>query len=124
MFTSSRKVFVWVLVVFVSLAVSSSAFAEEGKTLTGFLKKLFHVPVKTTQEVAGVTANTVQNTGEKVLSKTGENLAQGNVPQAAVQAVVVGPAETVGQTVAETVSIPANVAASSPTDAQKPAESK
>ena len=63
MFQSSRKLSVLVLVGLFSLTLVSSAFAAEGNSFTDFFKKLFHVPVKTTQEVAGVTANALENTG-------------------------------------------------------------
>ena len=97
-----------------SCAVLSPAFAEESqgeKSITGFFKRLFNYPVKATKETAGMTANTVQNTGEKIvepvlkdtaaivtgdLAKTGDLVAQ----------PVVGSLETAGQTTAETVQIP------------------
>ncbi len=119
----SRKMVVLALAGFISFSFSTSAFAAEGNSLTGFFKKLFHIPAKTTEQAAGVTANTLQNTGEKVVAATGENTAQivqGDLPKVGelVTDPIVGSAETVGQTVAETASIPANVAETMPTDAQ------
>jgi len=100
-----------------SLSMASASFAEDkttasegaGNSLTGFLRNLFHYPVKATQETGSMTANTLNNTGEKVLSKTGENLSQGKVGEAVIQSVV-GTAETTGQTVKETVEIPVKAA--------------
>lgn len=114
---SSRfgSVLVVALALLLCAAVPASA-AEEKKTFTGFLKKLFHIPAKTAEQSVVVTGNVVENTGEKILSETGENLAAGNVPQAAVQAAVIGPAETVGEAVAGTVQIPQTVSETSPSE--------
>ncbi|MBI3252213.1 MAG: hypothetical protein HYZ52_02685 [Candidatus Omnitrophica bacterium] len=102
-----------------SLFVVSPAFSAEAKdnSVTGFFRRLFNYPVKAVKETGGMTANTVNNVGEKVMSKTGEDLSKGEVPQAVVQPVV-GAAETVGQTAAETVQIPVKAA-----EEDKPAES-
>ncbi|MBI3316335.1 MAG: hypothetical protein HYZ87_05110 [Candidatus Omnitrophica bacterium] len=117
----SKKFFGLAMCGLLSVALASSAYAESessGKSLTGFLKKLFNYPVRATQETGEMTANTLENTGEKVLAKTGEDLATAQVPQAAVQPVV-GAAETIGQTVAETVQIPVKAA-----EEEQPAENK
>ena len=102
-----------------SLFVVSSAFAEANKSensVTGFFRRLFNYPVKAAKETGSMTANTVNNVGEKVLSETGEDLSKGEVPQAVIQPVV-GAAETVGQTAVETVQIPVKAA-----EEDKPAE--
>ena len=62
-----------------------------------------------------MTANTLQNTGEKVVSKAGENTAsvlQGDVAKTGnlVGDVVTGTAETTGQAASETVQIPVKAA--------------
>jgi hypothetical protein len=97
-----------------SLAPVSFA-AESENTLTGFFKRLFNYPAKATKETAGMTANTLQNTGEKIVAKTGENTAAvvtGDIAKTGNLAVdpVVGTLETTGQTVSETVQIPAKAA--------------
>ena len=76
-----KKYFLVALVGMFSLSMVSVSFAEDtaaegaGKSVTGFLKKTFNYPGKAVKETAGMTANTLQNTGEKVISKTGENTA-------------------------------------------------
>ena len=92
-----------------------SSAADNQNTLTGFLRNLFHYPVKATQETAGMTANTLSNTGEKVVSKAGENTAgmlKGDLSKTGSLATdaVKGTAETVGQTASETVQIPVKAA--------------
>ena len=62
-----------------------------------------------------MTANTLQNTGEKVVAKAGENTAgvlQGDLSKTGnlVADSVQGSAETVGQTASETVQIPVKAA--------------
>jgi hypothetical protein len=117
----NKKFLVFLIGGLFSLAMLSPAYAEtgsSGKSLTGFLKKLFNYPVKATKETGEMTVNTLENTGEKVLAKTGEDLSTGQVPQAVVQPVV-GAAETVGQAAAETVQIPVKAA-----EEEKPAETK
>jgi len=117
----SKKVFVFALVALMGLSLATAAFAEsqEGKSVTGFFKRLFNYPGKAAQETAGMTANTLNNTGEKVVAKTGENTAkilQGDVAKTAnlVGDTVVGTAETVGQTASETVQIPVKAAEEEP----------
>ena len=76
MFQSFRKVSALLLFVGVlsfSMVSVSFAASDTENSLTGFFKRLFHYPVKATQETAGMTANALQNTGEKVVAKTGEN---------------------------------------------------
>ena len=108
-----KKFSVVALVALFSVILVSPSFAENtnetGNSVTGFFKRLFNYPVKATKDTAGMTANTLNNTGEKVLSNTGENLSQGKVGEALVQPVV-GSAETVGQTASETVQIPVKAA--------------
>ncbi len=104
--------------VVLSCMISSLAFAEASdseRSLTGFFKRLFNYPVKATKETAGMTANTLQNTGEKVVSKTGENTAavlKGDVAKTPniVTDAAVGTAQTTGQAVAETVQVPVKAA--------------
>ena len=101
-----------------SFAVTTVAFAEASdseRSLTGFFKRLFNYPVKATKETAGMTANTLQNTGEKIVAKTGENTAavlKGDVQKTGniVTDSVKGTAETAGQTVSETVQVPVKAA--------------
>lgn len=95
--------------------VSTAAFAEESNGFTAFFKKLFNYPVKATKETAEMTGNTLQNTGEKVIAKTGENTAevlQGNIAETPkiVTDAAVGTAETVGQTASEAVQVPVKAA--------------
>ena len=106
----SKKVLVLVIV---ALTVSSASFAAESKenSLTGFFRSLFHYPVRATQETASMTANTLNNAGEKVVSKAGENTAailQGDLAKTGNLAgdAVTGTANTAGQTVSETAQIP------------------
>ncbi len=110
----SALVFTAIMVVS-TVSVSFAEASNSEKSVTGFFKRLFNYPVKATQETAGMTANTLQNTGEKVVSKTGENTAaivQGDVAKTAnlVTDNVQGVAETTGQTVSETAQIPVKAA--------------
>lgn len=117
-----KKYSVLVLLGVFSLSLVSGAFAEtsEGeKSVTGFFKRLFNYPVKATKETAGMTANTLHNTGEKVISKTGENTAAvvtGDVAKTTniVTDNVQGVAETTGQAVAETAQTPVKAAEETP----------
>ena len=111
----SKKVSILALVALVSFSGVSFAADNKENSFTGFLKSLFNYPVKATQETASMTANTLNNTGEKVIAKTGENTAeilQGDLSQTGNLAAdaVVGTAETTGQTAAETVQIPVKAA--------------
>ena len=105
----------------VALTVSSASFAAENKdnSLTGFLRSVFHYPVRAAQETGSMTANTLNNTGEKVVSKAGENTAailQGDIAKTGNLAgdAVVGTAETTGQTVSETAQVPVKAAEEQP----------
>ena len=101
-----------------TLSVSSAAFAAEGNkgnAVNGFFKRLFNYPVKAVKETGSMTANTLNNTGEKVLAKTGENTAavlSGDVAKTGslVADPVVGAAQTTGQTASETVQNPVKAA--------------
>jgi hypothetical protein len=112
----SKKFLGLALLGLMTLSVSGVSYAAEGEnSLTGFFRRLFHFPVKATQETAEMTGNTLQNTGEKVVSKAGENTAevlQGDVAKTGELAgdLVTGTAETTGQTASETVQIPAKAA--------------
>ena len=111
MFQSLKKFSAILLFGAFTFSLTSAAFAEAStsdRSVTGFFRRLFNYPVKATQETAGMTATTLQNTGEKVLAKTGEDLSQGK-PEGLVQPVV-GAVETTGQTVSETVQIPVKAA--------------
>ena len=111
MFKSRKGFAALVLCGALSLSLVSAAFAEGNdseNSVTGFFRRLFNYPVKATQKTAEMTANTVQNTGEKVLSDTGEKLSQGQ-PEGLVQPVV-GAVETAAQTTSETVQIPVKAA--------------
>lgn len=111
MFQSFRKFSAILMVGALTLSMTSVAFAEastSNKSVTGFFRRLFNYPVKATKETAEMTSNTLQNTGEKVLAKTGEELSQGKA-EGLVQPVV-GAVETTGQTAVETVQIPVKAA--------------
>ncbi len=117
MFHSVRRFVVAVFVMSFIFGVASPAFAEgdSEKSLTGFFKRLFNYPAKATKETAGMTANTLTNTGEKVVSKAGENteaILKGDVAKTGNLAgdAVVGTLETTGQTTSETVQIPVKAA--------------
>ena len=98
-----------------ALSVCGVSYAADGEnSVTGFFRRLFHYPVKATQETGAMTANTLQNTGETV-SKAGENTAgvlTGDVAKTGnlVGDTVTGTAETTGQTVSETAQIPVKAA--------------
>ena len=102
MFRSVRKFSVFFLFMILSFSMASVSFAasDSENSVTGFFRKLFHYPVKATQETAGMTANTLQNTGEKVIAPVVSDPGRS----------VTGTLETVGQTVSETVQIPVKAA--------------
>ncbi|MBI4432019.1 MAG: hypothetical protein HY592_00855 [Candidatus Omnitrophica bacterium] len=104
-----RLVLLFSLLSFVAVSPAFAAESKSENSVTGFFRRLFNYPVKATQETGEMTANTVSNVGEKVLSDSGEHLSEGEVPQAVVQPVV-GAAETLGQAAAETVQIPVEAA--------------
>ena len=118
MSNSSKKVFTFAVAGFLTVFMAGSAFAEAGegeKSLTGFFRRLFNYPVKATKETAGMTANTLRNTGEKVISKTGENTAAVLTGDLAKTPNIVGDAavgslQATGQTVSETVQVPVKAA--------------
>lgn len=100
----------------VTLAAASQCYAEAStseKSVTGFFRRLFNYPVKATQSTGEMTANTLNNTGEKVIAKTGENTANiltGQPDKADLGAPIAGTLETTGQTAAETVAVPVKAA--------------
>ncbi len=100
----------------IAFSFSGVSYAADGEnSVTGFFRRLFHYPVKATEKTGEMTANTLTNTGEKVVSKAGENTAevlQGNVAETGnlVADAVTGTANTTGQTVAETAQIPVQAA--------------
>ena len=111
MFQSFRKFSAILMVGALTLSMTSVAFAEAStsdRSVTGFFRRLFNYPVKATKETAEMTGNTLQNTGEKVLAKTGEELSEGKA-EGLVQPVV-GAVETTGQTASEMVQIPVKAA--------------
>ena len=118
MFRSLRRFSAFFILIIFSLSMASVSFAaasDSENSVTGFFRRLFHYPVKATQETAGMTANTLQNTGEKVVAKTGENTAAvltGDVAKTPniVGDAAVGAAQTVGQTASETVQVPVKAA--------------
>lgn len=113
----SKKFFVLALAGALIVSASDAAFAAEGEnSLTGFFRRLFNYPAKTAEKTGEMTANTLNNTGEKVIAKTAENtseILQGQVQETGNLAgdLVTGTAETVGQTASETVQVPAEAAA-------------
>lgn len=112
----SKKFLVMTMVGFTTLSVCGISFAADNEnSLTGFFRNLFHYPVKATEKTGEMTANTLNNTGEKVVSKAGENTAgilQGDLSKTGNLAAdaVTGTAETTGQTASETVQIPVKAA--------------
>ena len=112
----SKKFLVLAMVGFTALSVCSVSFAADNEnSLTGFLRNLFHYPVKAVEKTGEMTGNTLNNTGEKVVSKAGENTAgilQGDLAKTGNLAAdaVTGTAETTGQTASETVQIPVKAA--------------
>lgn len=100
----------------ITLSVCGISYASDSEnSVTGFFRRLFRYPVQATQETAGMTANTLQNTGEKIVAKAGENTAgvlQGDLSKTGNLAgdLVTGTAETTGQTASETVQIPVKAA--------------
>ncbi len=118
MFQSARKftaIFLFAIFSFVMVSPSFAASSESEKSVTGFFRRLFNYPVKAVQGTGEMTGNLLNNTGEKVIAKTGENTAQvltGQLDQAPaiVGDAVVGTAQTTGQAVAETGSLPVNSA--------------
>ena len=113
-----KKYSVVALVALFLVSLVSVSFAETSNTensVTGFFKRLFNYPVKATEKTAEMTGNTLQNAGEKIIAKTGENTAAvvtGDVSKTAdiVTDNVKGVAETTGQTVSETAQIPVQAA--------------
>ncbi len=96
-------------------APAALAESQTENSFTGFFKRLFNYPGKAVKETAGMTANTLNNTGEKVVAKTGENTAAvltGDLAKTGNLVVdpVIGTAETVGQTASETAQIPVKAA--------------
>ena len=109
----SKNIFVLAIVGLFSFSLVSTSYAasDTENSLTGFFRRLFNAPVKATQQTASMTANTLNNTGEKVISKTGENteaVLKGDLAKTGNLVVepVVGAANTTGQTAAETVQVP------------------
>lgn len=115
----SRKMVVFA-VLGLTLAAASSAYAEETKdnSLTGFFRRLFHYPGKVVQSTADTTGHALSNTGEKVLSKTGENISQGK-PLEAVAQPVIGAVQTTGQAGAEAIRVPVTAAEEASKEADK-----
>ncbi len=111
----SKKFWAIALLAF-ALTGTAYAEAEAGKTensVTGFFRRLFNYPVKAVQETGEMTGNTLNNTGDKVLSQTGEHLSKGEVGEGLVQPIQ-GTLETTGQTVSETVQVPVKAAEETP----------
>ena len=108
----SKKFWVAAMVALTVFSVCGVSYASDSEnSLTGFFRRLVNYPVKATQETGSMAANTLTNTGEKVVSKAGENTAgvlQGDLSKTANLAgdAVKGTAETAGQTTSETVQIP------------------
>ena len=127
MYSFNKKFYTFAIVGILSVAFASSAFAEASnseRSVTGFFRRLFNYPVKATQETAGMTVNTLQNTGEKVVAKTAENTSEvlkGDVAQTGdlVKDNVTGVAETAGQTVSETAQVPVKAAEENTAEAAK-----
>ncbi len=118
MFRSLKRFAAFFLFVIFSASLVSVAFAEAStseKSVTGFFRRLFNWGPKTVKGTADMTAHTLENTGEKVVAKTGENTAAvltGDVEKTGslVADPIVGSLETAGQTAAETVEAPVEAA--------------
>ena len=112
----SKKFLTVTLLGLVTFSICGVSYANDSEnSLTGFFRRLFNYPVKATQETANMTANTLKNTGEKIVSKAGENTASvfhGDLAKTGSLAAnaVTGTAETTGQTASETVQIPVKAA--------------
>ena len=96
-------------------ACGVSYAGDDENSVTGFFRNLFHYPVKATQKTGEMTANTLNNTGEKVISKAGENtesVLHGDLAKTGNLAgdLVTGTAETTGQTASETIQVPVKAA--------------
>lgn len=106
-----KKFFAAVMVGLMSLTLYTNAFAADSSEngVTSFFRRLFNYPVKAAKGTGEDVANTANNVGDKVLSKTGENIAKGDVGGVVAQPVV-GTAQTVGQTASETVQMPVKAA--------------
>ncbi len=108
----SKKVFLTALVGVVSLSACGISYAADSEnSVTGFFRRLFNYPVKATEKTGEMTANTLQNMGEKIISPVGENTAgilQGDLSKTGTLATdaVTGTLETAGQTTSETAQIP------------------
>ena len=115
-----KKFLVIVTIGIATFSACGISYADDTEnSVTGFFRRLFHYPVKATQETAGMTANTLNNTGEKVVSKAGENTAgilQGDLAKTGnlVGDTVTGTAETTGQAVSETAQMPVKAAEETP----------
>ena len=120
MLNFSKKIGIFAIVAMTVFSGVSFAAENSERSLTGFLRNLFHYPARATQETAGMASNTLNNTGEKVVSRAGENTAgilQGDVSRTGNLAgdAITGTADTVGQTASETVQIPVRAAEEQPT---------
>jgi hypothetical protein len=106
----SKSSFSVLLVAAIMFSFATAAHAGEGEnSVTGFFKRLFNYPGKAVKGTADTAGHTLNNTGDKVLSQTGEHLSKGEVAEAVGQTVT-GTAETAGQTVSETVQVPVQAA--------------
>ena len=112
----SKKFLVMAIAGLTAFSVCGVSFAaDKENSLTGFFRNLFHYPMKATEKTGEMTANTLHNTGEKVVAKAGENTAgilQGDLAKTGNLAAdaVTGTAQTTGQTASETVQIPVKAA--------------
>lgn len=116
---NTRRNFVsLVLAAAVTMTAANVCFAEASsseRSVTGFFRRLFNYPVKAVQKTGEMTGNTLTNTGEKVISKTGENTAaivKGDLAKTGdlVGDNVSGSLNTAGQTASETVQVPVKAA--------------
>ena len=106
-----KKYFALMLVMVFSLSMVSASRAEGNgeRSVRGFFQRVFNWGPKTIKNTGEMTANTLNNTGDKVLSQTGENIAKGDLGGVIAQPVK-GTLETTGQTAAETVQAPIKAA--------------
>ena len=126
----SKKMSVLVFVGLLSISFTSSVFAanESENSVTGFFRRLFHWPGKTVEKTGeAVVVHPVENTATKVVAPIVENTGDvltGNIAETGNLIVepVVGAAETVGQTAAETVQAPGAAVAATAEPAATPAE--
>lgn len=111
----SAALFLFAILTFSVVSVAHAQASEGEKSVTSFFRRLFNWGPKAVQETGGMTANALNNTGEKVIEPTAANttaIAQGDLAKTGdlVAEPVVGALENSGQAVSETVQVPVKAA--------------